>query len=53
MDMIQFFGARPLKRIIQRDIENPISKIILSDKCMLKKNINAVIKNNKIDFLMT
>ena len=26
------FGARPLKRAIQRDIENPVSKLILEGR---------------------
>lgn len=45
------YGARPLKRIIQQHIENPLSQKILSDNLLLGKKITLDIKNNCIVFL--
>ena len=35
-----FFGARPVKRVIQKDVMNALSKAILSES--LDKSINVV-----------
>lgn len=42
------FGARPIKRFIQREIENNIAKLIIAETTSNKKNINISIsdKNN-------
>jgi ATP-dependent Clp protease ATP-binding subunit ClpB len=37
------FGARPLKRVIQREVLNELSKMILSGK--LKSNENILVDN--------
>nr|BET44879.1 MAG: ATP-dependent chaperone ClpB [Candidatus Aschnera chinzeii] len=39
------FGARPLKRAIQDEIENPLAKYFLSDKCVKNKEILIDIDN--------
>lgn len=44
------FGARPLRREIQRQIENPLSKEIISGKFAEKDNIKAILKKDKIEF---
>ncbi|MEO0094125.1 MAG: AAA family ATPase, partial [candidate division WOR-3 bacterium] len=42
------FGARPLKRLIQRTIENPLAKFLLEAK---PEKIQITRKDGKIDFL--
>ena len=44
------FGARPLKRIIQREIENPLSEKILSEKFSKGDKIQVELINNQINF---
>jgi ATP-dependent Clp protease ATP-binding subunit ClpB len=41
------FGARPLKRLIQRTIENPLAKYLLETK---PEKINISVKDDKINF---
>ncbi|MEO0130893.1 MAG: ATP-dependent chaperone ClpB [candidate division WOR-3 bacterium] len=41
------FGARPLKRTIQRLIENPLTKLLLDEK---PKKITAYLENGEIKF---
>lgn len=45
------FGARPLKRVIQRLIINELSKQILSNKIQKEDVIMAVLKDEKIEFI--
>lgn len=44
------FGARPLKRIIQQLLENPLSQKILASEFLPGSVINAKIENDKIVF---
>lgn len=44
------FGARPLKRVIQREIENEIAKILLSNKLSENSEIIVDIENNQYHF---
>lgn len=44
------YGARPLKRAIQRWIENPLAQQILAGKFMPKSTIHATVKNDEIVF---
>jgi len=44
------FGARPIKRIIQREILNELSKWILSGKINRKKPIKINLKNKQLVF---
>jgi ATP-dependent Clp protease ATP-binding subunit ClpB len=44
------FGARPLKRAIQQQIENPLARLILEGKFGAKDTINASVKNGVISF---
>lgn len=44
------YGARPLKRAIQRWIENPLAQQILAGKFMPKTTIKATVKNDEIVF---
>lgn len=44
------YGARPLKRAIQRWIENPLAQQILAGSFMPKTTIHATVKNDEIVF---
>ena len=45
------FGARPIKRVIQRSILNELSKKILSNAIDKSKIISIEVKNNEIVFI--
>ena len=42
------FGARPIRRAIQNEIENKLAKVMLSGQVFEKKEIVCAIKNNEI-----
>lgn len=44
------FGARPLKRAIQREIENTIAKLMLASKCSPKDIISVDVHNDEFVF---
>lgn len=44
------FGARPMKRVIQREIENPLSTLLLEGKFKNGDSITASIKEGKVHF---
>lgn len=44
------FGARPIKRVIQREILNELSKQILSDKILTDSVITIDLENGKLEF---
>jgi ATP-dependent Clp protease ATP-binding subunit ClpB len=44
------FGARPLKRIIQQLLENPLSQNILSGDFLPGSTIHADVKDDQIVF---
>ncbi len=44
------FGARPIKRIMQRNILNELSKMILAGKVVKDSEINIDFKDNKLVF---
>ncbi|KEI72487.1 ATP-dependent chaperone ClpB [Endozoicomonas elysicola] len=44
------YGARPLKRAIQRSIENPLAEAILSGRFKPGDTINIVLKDGQLDF---
>jgi ATP-dependent Clp protease ATP-binding subunit ClpB len=44
------YGARPLKRAIQQQIENPLSKLILSGKFGPKDVINVHVRDGALAF---
>jgi ATP-dependent Clp protease ATP-binding subunit ClpB len=47
------YGARPLKRAIQQQIENPLSKLILEGKFGPKDIIHINVNNGEIVFKVT
>ncbi|MBI5539182.1 MAG: ATP-dependent chaperone ClpB [Bacteroidia bacterium] len=44
------FGARPIKRIIQKEVLNNLSKEIISGKINTGSRINVTVENNKLIF---
>lgn len=44
------YGARPLRRLISRFIEDPLSELLLDGKYHKRKNISVILKNNRIHF---
>ena len=44
------FGARPLKRAIQQQLENPLAKAILEGKFAAKDTIRVVCENGIMRF---
>jgi ATP-dependent Clp protease ATP-binding subunit ClpB len=44
------YGARPLKRAIQQEIENPLSKLILEGKFGPKDTISVSVANGRLVF---
>ena len=44
------YGARPLKRAIQQQIENPLSKLILEGKFGPKDSIHINVKDSELIF---
>ncbi|NWD86011.1 ATP-dependent chaperone ClpB [Pseudomonas sp. K5002] len=44
------YGARPLKRAIQRWIENPLAQLILSGSFMPGSSVEATVENDEIVF---
>ena len=44
------YGARPLKRAIQRSVENPLAEAILSGQYVPGDEIKAVVKDSQIAF---
>jgi ATP-dependent Clp protease ATP-binding subunit ClpB len=44
------YGARPLKRVLQREILNKLSKMILADEIKKDKKITISTKNNQLQF---
>jgi ATP-dependent Clp protease ATP-binding subunit ClpB len=44
------YGARPLKRVLQREILNKLSKMILADEIKKDKKIIVSVKNDHLEF---
>lgn len=44
------FGARPIKRVIQRELLNKLSKHILSEKTNFLENINIHFNGRELSF---
>lgn len=47
------FGARPLKRVLQQQLENPLAKRLLSGTMIPGSKIEVVLEGDKIDFKIT
>lgn len=47
------YGARPLKRVITKEIENPLAKLILSGQCPDGSTVTVTESEGKLDFEVT
>ena len=47
------YGARPLKRFIQKEIETELAKKVLSNEIKEKDNVTAELVDGKIKFTVT
>lgn len=45
------FGARPVKRVIQKNILNELSKMILASKVSKDSTISIILKDNELQFV--
>ena len=45
------YGARPLKRVIRQQVENPLSKLILSQKFINGDTVIVDVENDEIKFI--
>jgi ATP-dependent Clp protease ATP-binding subunit ClpB len=45
------YGARPLKRVIQQNLENPLAKNILEGKFLPGDTIKVTKKNKELEFV--
>lgn len=45
------YGARPLKRVIRQEVENPLSKLILSQKFVRGDSLIVDVDNDEIKFI--
>ena len=46
----QFYGARPLKRAIQKELETPLARALLSGTIKDGQKLNVQLKNGRIQF---
>lgn len=44
----EMYGARPLKRVIQREVENPLANKLLAGELDNRKSINVGIKSGEV-----
>lgn len=44
------YGARPLKRVIQHDLETPISRLLIAGEVKEDDSLNAFVSNDRIEF---
>ena len=47
------YGARSLKRVIQRELENPLAERLLSEDCMSGENISIEMKAGQVQFKLS
>lgn len=48
-----FFGARPLKRVVQAEVENRLANALLSEKILPGQHVMLFVKEGSIDFSST
>jgi ATP-dependent Clp protease ATP-binding subunit ClpB len=44
------YGARPMKRYLTKEVENPLAKLIIAGKIAPKSTVKVSVKDDKIDF---
>jgi ATP-dependent Clp protease ATP-binding subunit ClpC len=44
------FGARPLRRVIQREVDNPLSRLLLDGRVRRGQRVRVVVRDGGLDF---
>jgi ATP-dependent Clp protease ATP-binding subunit ClpC len=44
------FGARPLRRVIQREVDNPMSRLLLDGRLHRGQRVRVVVRDGSLDF---
>jgi ATP-dependent Clp protease ATP-binding subunit ClpC len=44
------FGARPLRRVIQREVDNPMSRLLLDGRLRGGQQVRVVVRDDGLDF---
>jgi ATP-dependent Clp protease ATP-binding subunit ClpC len=44
------FGARPLRRAIQREVDNPMSRLLLDGRVQRGQRVRVVVRDGRLDF---
>jgi ATP-dependent Clp protease ATP-binding subunit ClpC len=44
------FGARPLRRVIQREVDNPMSRLLLDGRVRSGQQVRVVVRDGDLDF---
>src|SRR3954447_10304805 len=44
------FGARPLRRVIQREVDNPMSRLLLDGRVHRGQQVRVVVRDGGLDF---
>jgi ATP-dependent Clp protease ATP-binding subunit ClpC len=44
------FGARPLRRAIQREVDNPMSRLLLDGRLHRGQRVRVVVREGHLDF---
>jgi ATP-dependent Clp protease ATP-binding subunit ClpC len=44
------FGARPLRRVIQREVDNPMSRLLLEGRLHRGQGVRVVVRDGALDF---
>ena len=47
------FGARPLRRVIQREVENPLSTMLLDGEITPGQQVRVGVRDDRLDFNVT
>jgi ATP-dependent Clp protease ATP-binding subunit ClpC len=47
------FGARPLRRAIQREVDNPLSRLVLSGGLSAGQRVRVTVVDSALDFQVT
>jgi ATP-dependent Clp protease ATP-binding subunit ClpC len=44
------FGARPLRRVIQREVDNPLSRLLLDGRVRRGQRVRVTVRDGGLDF---
>jgi ATP-dependent Clp protease ATP-binding subunit ClpC len=44
------FGARPLRRVIQREVDNPLSRLLLDGRAQRGQRVRVTVRDDALQF---